>query len=68
MKLNKSEIKQLQDIIMGRFFNESILNKALIESDSLEVTICLRAEISGQSTWESSMRLQEFVCRLSRAA
>ena len=58
--MTKSEINQFQEIIMGSFFNEAILNKA--------VTVCLRAEIGGNSTWESSMCLQDFVCRLSQVA
>ena len=68
MNMNQSEINQLQAIVMGSFFNEAILNKALLVSDSQEVTVCLRAEIGGYSTWESSMRLQDFVCRLNQVA
>ena len=66
--MTKSEINQFQEIIMGSFFNEAILNKALLVSDNKEVTVCLRAEIGGNSTWESSMCLQDFVCRLSQVA
>ena len=66
--MDASEINQLQETIMGSSFSEAILNKALRVSDSKEVTVCLRAEIGGYSTWESSIRLQDFVCRLRQVA
>ena len=64
--MNKIEIKELQNVIMGNSHSDSILNKAMAASDSLETTICLTALNAGHSTFESRMTLQDFVCRLSR--
>lgn len=63
--MNKSEIKALQNIVMGNSYQESIINKALTLADTLEVKVCLNALKRGQGSHNVTMRLQDFICRLS---
>ena len=64
--MNKQEIMDLQDIVMDRTYRESIINKAQLETDSLEVKLCLKAMEQGTATFESRMVLQDFVCSLMK--
>lgn len=63
--MTKQEIKALQNIIEGKSYQESIINKALKLADSLEVKICLNGLKKSLGNHHAFMRLQDFVCRLS---
>jgi hypothetical protein len=63
--MKKSEIKALQNIVTGSSYQESIINKALTVADTLEVKVCLNALKRGQGNHNVTMRLQDFICRLS---
>jgi hypothetical protein len=65
--MNKIEIESLQEILMGESWRESVINQAILCADSEEVRILLVALRSGKTSFESRMRLQSFVCRLSTA-
>jgi len=65
--MTELEIKALQNIIMGNSYQESVINKALVFADSLEVKICLRALKIGRGNHHARWCLQDFVCRLSAA-
>lgn len=65
LKMNKNQIKSLQNIIMGYEYSESIINLALAVAESFEVKVLLKALKGGRCSFESRMTLQTFVCQLS---
>ena len=65
--MNKQEIKMLEKVIAGHAWSDKIISKAISFSDSLEVSVCLKALKGGRNSFESRMVLQSFVCRLSAA-
>ena len=56
--------KQLQAVIMGDMYMESVIDKAITLADTLEVKVLLKALKGGRTSFESRMRLQDFVVRL----
>jgi len=64
-KMNKSEIKNLQDIVMGKSWDVSVITKAIKFADTFEIKHLLIALRAGRCSFESRMALQSFICRLS---
>jgi formate dehydrogenase assembly factor FdhD len=64
--MTNSEIKNLQNIVMGYSYNERLINSAIALADTFEVKHLLIALKSGRNSFESRMVLQSFICRLQQ--
>ena len=62
--LTHEELRSLNSIISGRFWNTKTVNRALECADNLEVEVVLRAMLQGHMTDEIRWTIQDFICRL----
>lgn len=65
----QDQLNKLQDTIMGQYYSESLIDKAIRTADYLgdiEAEILFKALKGGNITDTGRMRLQDFVCKLQK--
>lgn len=61
--MNKGDLRVLQSIVQEQDYSESVLNKAIIEADSLETALCLNALKQRNTNYRVRVVVQSFIYR-----